>query len=144
MITVRQMEIDDLQQVMTIENENFSVPWTETGFFSFLIRQDAIFLIAEEDGEILGYCGVLTALDEGDITNVAVKKDRQRSGIGKKLITQLILTAADAGVTTLHLEVRTSNHKAISLYEQMGFKQAGIRRDYYEDPVEDAVIMSRR
>lgn len=144
MITVRQMELEDLEQVMVIEHENFSVPWTETGFFSFLIRQDAIFLVAEEDNEILGYCGILTALDEGDITNVAVKQTRQRQGIGKKIITQLIHTAADAGVTTLHLEVRTSNEKAISLYEQMGFERVGIRRDYYEDPRESAVIMSRR
>ena len=71
------MQLDDLEQVMKIENENFSRPWTETGFFTFLIRQDTLFLIAAEGEEILGYCGVVMVQDEGDITNVSVKKDRQ-------------------------------------------------------------------
>ena len=59
MITIREMQIDDLEQVMPIEEANFSIPWTETGFFTFLIRDDALFLVAEEDGEILGYLGIL-------------------------------------------------------------------------------------
>ena len=77
------MQLDDLEQVMVIENELFSVPWTENGFFSFLLREDALFLVAEEEGKILGYCGVLMVLDEGDITNVAVDKKQQGRGIGK-------------------------------------------------------------
>ena len=82
------MQLDDLEQVMKIENENFSRPWTETGFFTFLIRQDTLFLIAAEGEEILGYCGVVMVQDEGDITNVSVKKRqaeswyRQASGAG--------------------------------------------------------------
>ena len=80
------MQLDDLEQVMKIENENFSRPWTETGFFTFLIRQDTLFLIAAEGEEILGYCGVVMVQDEGDITNVSVKKDRQNHGTGKLLV----------------------------------------------------------
>lgn len=144
MITVREMQIDDLQQVMMIEEDNFSVPWTETGFFTFLIREDALFLVAEDSDEILGYCGVLTVLDEGDITNVAVKKSRQGEGIGKQLVEALIKATEKVGVTTLHLEVRASNERAISLYNHIGFEKAGIRRSYYENPPEDGVIMSRR
>lgn len=87
---IREMQLDDLEQVMVLEQDLFSVPWTENGFFSFLIREDALFLVAEEDGEILGYCGVLMVLDEGDITNVAVDRKRQGKGIGKKLIQGLI------------------------------------------------------
>ena len=64
MITIREMQIDDLEQVMPIEEANFSIPWTETGFFTFLIRDDALFLVAEEDGEILGYLGILISCDD--------------------------------------------------------------------------------
>ena len=106
---IREMQLDDLEQVIVLEQDFFSVPWTENGFFSFLIREDALFLVAEEDGEILGYCGVLMVLDEGDITNVAVDRKRQGKGIGKKLIQGLIKKTVQAGVTRLHLEVRPSN-----------------------------------
>lgn len=143
MITVREMLIDDLQQVMVIENANFAVPWTEMGFFSFLMREDAMFLVAEDGNEIVGYCGLITVPDEGDITNVAVKKSRQGEGIGKLLVSELITLGAKAGVTTIHLEVRTSNEKAISLYQKMGFVQVGMRKNYYENPVEDAITMTR-
>ena len=129
---------------MPIEQENFSVPWTENGFFSFLLRQDALFLVAEEEEQILGYCGVILVPDEGDITNVSVKKNRQGQGIGKLLMQELIERSAKAGVTRLFLEVRRSNEAAIHLYERLGFKRDGIRKGYYEEPTEDAVLMSRQ
>jgi len=143
MIEVREMRIDDLQQVMVIENANFAVPWTEMGFFSFLIREDTMFLVAEEGDEIVGYGGLIMVLDESDITNVAVKQSRQDEGIGKLLVSELIARGSKAGVTTIHLEVRNSNEKAISLYQKMGFVQIGVRRNYYENPVEDAITMTR-
>lgn len=143
MIKIREMQLDDFDQVMVIENENFSSPWTETGFFTFLIRQDALFLVAEEEEKILGYCGVVMVPDEGDITNVAVAKERQNQGIGKMLVEELVKKSREAGVTQLYLEVRKSNERAIHVYEKMGFVQNGLRKDYYEDPVEDAVLMKR-
>ena len=76
MIEIRRMQIDDLDQVMEIENATFSVPWTETGYFTFLLRNDTLFLVAEEEGKILGYCGALMVLDEADVTNVAVTEER--------------------------------------------------------------------
>ena len=103
MVTIREMQIDDLEQVMRIEEENFSVPWTETGFFSFLIREDTLFLVAEEAKEILGYCGVVTASGEGDITNVAVKRSRQKEGIGGRMLAELLARLEGAGVGTLFL-----------------------------------------
>lgn len=141
---IREMQIDDLEQVMVIERENFSVPWTETGFFTFLIRQDAIFLVAEEENRIRGYCGVLTVLDEGDITNVSVDKNCRGRGIGRALVQGIIDRTAQAGVTTLHLEVRESNEGAIALYEKMGFEKTGIRKNYYEAPTEDGILMCRK
>lgn len=91
MITIREMQIDDLEQVMPIEEANFSIPWTETGFFTFLIRDDALFLVAEEDGEILGYLGILISFDESEITNVCVAEKARRRGIGHALMEELFV-----------------------------------------------------
>lgn len=142
-MTVRYMEIDDLDQVMPIEKDCFSVPWTREGFFTFLTRKDSMFLVAEEKGEILGYCGILMVLDEADVTNVAVRKDRRKEGIGAFLMKSLILLAEEQGITIFHLEVRESNAPARRLYERLGFFTDGLRRNYYSDPEEDAVLMSR-
>lgn len=143
MITIREMNLDDLEQVMVIENENFSVPWTETGFFTFLIREDTLFLVAEEEGQILGYCGVVMVQDEGDITNVAVAKEKQNQGIGQKLLAELVQRTSGEGVTRLFLEVRVGNQSAIHLYEKMGFVSTGVRKNYYEEPREDGLVMMR-
>ena len=141
---VRQMEVDDLQQVMAIEEENFSVPWTEKGFLTFLLRYDTLFLVAEEDDKIIGFCGVVMALDEGEITNVAVSQNRQKEGIGNLLVESIIRLIAELGVTLLYLEVRQSNERAISLYRRIGFTAVGMRRNYYEEPKEDAILMRRK
>ena len=132
MITIREMQIDDLEQVMPIEEANFSIPWTETGFFTFLIRDDALFLVAEEDGEILGYLGILISFDESEITNVCVAEKARRRGIGRALMEELF-----------RLDVRIGNTPARNLYESLGFVQDGMRKGYYDLPKEDAVLMSR-
>lgn len=140
---LREMLIEDLDEVMEIEEELFAVPWTREGFFTFLTREDAMFLVVEEKEKILGYCGLLMVLDEGDVLNVAVKGDRQREGIGHFLVDSMIRLAAERGITTIHLEVRKSNETAFRLYERMGFVTDGIRKGYYTDPVEDAILMTR-
>ena len=140
---LRDMVVDDLDQVMEIEQDLFAVPWTREGYFTFLTRDDAMFLVVEEKGRILAYCGLLMVLDEGDVTNVAVRRDRQKEGIGNFLMESLIRLADGMGVTTIHLEVRSGNETAIRLYERNGFARDGIRRNYYTDPVEDALLMTR-
>ena len=95
---IREMQIDDLDQVMEIEEESFSVPWTENGFFTFLIREDALFLVSEDDEEINGYIGLISAPPEGDITNVAVKSSKRGRGIGKALVSEMISRAHEKGV----------------------------------------------
>ncbi|MDY4691999.1 MAG: ribosomal protein S18-alanine N-acetyltransferase [Blautia sp.] len=142
-MTLREMMIDDLDQVMEIETDLFPVPWTREGFFTFLTREDTMFLVVEEKGRILGYCGLIMVLDEGDITNVAVRRDRQREGIGNFIMESMIRMADCRGVSTLHLEVRVGNETAIRLYERVGFTRDGIRKNYYSDPTEDAVLMTR-
>ena len=144
MIAIREMEIDDLSQVMEIENATFAVPWTEMGYFSFLMREDTLFLVAEEEGKILGYCGLLMVLDESDITNVAVEKSRRGQGIGEALVRELAARAARRGIALLHLEVRQSNQAARGLYRKLGFLEDGLRKGYYEEPREDAVLMTLR
>lgn len=140
---IREMQIDDLEQVISIEEMLFSVPWTINGFFSLLLREDALFLVAEDKGEIIGFCGAFMVVDQGDIINVGVRPDWQRQGIGTRLLRALIRKTGDQGVSSLYLEVRVSNREAIRLYESLGFKQVGIRKGYYEEPKEDGITMCR-
>lgn len=142
MITVREMQIDDLEQILPIEEANFSDPWTMNGFFSFLLREDALFLTAEENGRILGYCGAILISPECDITNVCVESSARRRGIGKKLIETLKDHLRQKGIHTMHLEVRAGNQGAIALYQNLGFVQDGLRPGYYDHPTEDAILMS--
>ena len=140
---LREMLVDDLDQVMEIEEELFSVPWTKEGFLTFLMKENGMFLVVEEKGRILGYCGLLMVLDEGDVTNVAVCRDRQREGIGNFLMESMIRLAEESGITMIHLEVRAGNETAIRLYERQGFVRDGLRKGYYTEPTEDAVLMTR-
>lgn len=141
---LREMLVEDLDQVMEIEKDLFSVPWTKEGFLTFVLKDNAMFLVVEDKVEIVGYCGLLMVLDEGDITNVAIKGTRQKEGIGGFLMQSLIRLAGERGITTIHLEVRAGNSGAIRLYERSGFTRDGIRKGYYSDPVEDALLMTYR
>lgn len=137
------MTFEDLDDVMEIERAVFSVPWTETGFFSFMIREGTVFLVAVEEGRICGYCGFVSAADEADITNVAVDPACRRRGTGGKLIGALLAEASELGIRQMFLEVRQSNTAAIGLYRKFGFCDAGIRKNYYEEPAEDALVMKK-
>lgn len=143
MITIREMQFDDLDEVLSIEEANFSVPWTANGFLAFLLRADARFLVAEEDGKIAGYCGVILTPPESDITNVCVAQEKRRKGIARMLLQTLQSDLSELDIHTIHLEVRKSNQAAISLYEHLGFLPDGLRPNYYESPTEDALLMSK-
>ena len=142
MITVREMRIDDIDRVCEIENESFSMPWPATGFFTYLIREDALFIVACDDDEVVGYCGLICVPDEGDITNVAVAKNRRGEGIGKLIVDEIIKRGRERGVYKIFLEVRVSNDSAVALYKKAGFAEVGIRKNYYEKPREDAILMT--
>lgn len=144
MITIREMEMDDLEQIAQLEADLFENPWSLNGLFSFFLRDDVKFLIAQDGEKLIGYCGIVTVLDEGDIVKVAVSKDQQRKGVGEALLRQLILEMEKDGIHTIHLEVRMSNEAAIQLYKKLGFTEDGVRKGYYENPVEDALLMSKR
>ena len=134
-MTFREMLVEDLEQVVDIEQNLFSVPWTKEGFLTYLMKKDTMFFVVEEKERILGYCSMMTVLDEGDILNVAVRSDRQKEGIGQFLVDSMLRMAEMQGIKLVHLEVR--------LYQRLGFKEDGLRRNYYENPVENAVLMTK-
>lgn len=140
---VRPMTMDDCEQVAAIEAASFSMPWSLKAFTDTLVRENFRYFVAEEAGEILGYCGFLYVLDEAEILNVCVKASARRQGVGKQMMTVLIDEAAKLEVAVLYLEVRESNRAARGLYESLGFVENGIRKNFYEQPVEHAVLMSK-
>lgn len=142
-MTFREMLVEDLEQVVDIEQKLFSVPWTKEGFLTYLMKKDTMFFVVEEKDRILGYCSMMTVLDEGDILNVAVCSDRQKEGIGQFLVDSMLRMAEMQGIKLVHLEVRQGNGTARRLYQRLGFKEDGLRRDYYENPVENAVLMTK-
>ena len=131
----------DLKQVCDIENDTFSEPWSYRSFSNSLTSKDNTYLVAEEDGEILGYCGMWGTVDEGQITNVAVKKEHRNKKIGFKLLKTLMEYGKDNGLIAFTLEVRVGNRAAINLYHNLGFTDSGYRKNFYSKPNEDALIM---
>lgn len=148
MIIVRAMNYDDLDQVCELEAHAFSMPWKKPDFIQMIESQQSLYFVAVEESnpnEILGCCGVRNIVMEGDISNVVVRQDARNKGIGKKMLTHLLECAhKDWGVTEFTLEVRVGNTPAIRLYESLGFKNEGLRKNFYEKPVEDAMIMWKR
>lgn len=144
-VNIRAMEERDLDQVILLEQKNFSRPWSRNSFLELLPSSDALFLTAVPEGEtkVLGYCGFLQSLDEGDITNVSVDPACQGMGIGTLLLEELLGRCHSRGVRKIFLEVRKGNAAANRLYEAHGFRQVGIRKQYYADPAEDARVLCR-
>lgn len=143
MLTLRPMEENDLPQVAAIEASIFSQPWSEQGFLDALRQKDCLYLVAAEEGKILGYCGLYQSFDEADITNVAVTETERGRGVARAMLTKLLKEGKSRGIAHFTLEVRVSNAPAIHLYENLGFVSAGIRKNFYDCPREDAMIMWR-
>ena len=135
------MQPEDLAEVCKIEKDNFSLPWSEKSFLESMEREDTVFLVALEDEDVAGYIGCYCIAGAGEITNVAVKASHRRKGIGGKLLQKLYEEGAALDTQEYFLEVRESNEAAIGLYLSQGFVKEGIRKNFYEKPVENAVIM---
>ena len=140
-IQIRAMQSKDLTEVAEIEKDIFSIPWSRQGFADSLGQENTCYLVACLNGKIAGYCGFLQVLDEADITNVAVEASSRKKGIGKKMLDELIRQGMQRGIRAFTLEVRESNHAALALYQKLGFESAGIRKNFYDAPKENAVIM---
>ncbi len=140
-ITIRRMKTEDLVQVCKIEKDTFSLPWSERSFSESMARKDTVFLVALVAEEVAGYLGCYCIAGTGEITNVAVKKSFRRQGIGGRLLQRLFEEGVTLETREFFLEVRESNEAAILLYSRQGFVKEGIRKNFYEKPVENAIIM---
>ena len=138
------MNADHLDEVAELERICFSTPWSRNMLAEELDNMLSAFLVALDDfGRVVGYAGLQVVLDEGYITNIAVRPECRKQGIAGKLL-QVFLDFAEANkLAFLTLEVRASNHTAIMLYGSRGFRSVGRRKNYYEHPKEDAIIMTR-
>ena len=142
-IVVRQMKMEDIDRVCQIEKACFYAPWSRRSFEEELSgNSPAFYIVAEIEGEIVGYGGIWHILDEGHITNVAVHPDFRKRGIGMILVKSIMTLSKKMGITSFTLEVRESNEDAINLYLKNGFQLSGRRRNYYEEKNgrEDALI----
>ena len=144
MLEIRFMKTEDLEKVAAIESSLFSMPWSAKGFQDSMNSADTIYLTALWDGKVAGYCGLLQSFEEADITNVAVAKEFQERGIAFAMLVELLKLGNEKGISDYTLEVRVSNAPAIHLYEKLGFVNEGIRKNFYEKPREDAMIMWKR
>ena len=140
-IVIRPMTIDDVDGVFEVEKNCFEHYWSKGEFEKEMKNDVARYLVADIDGKIVGYVGIWFVAGEGHITNVAVHSDYRGQKIGDILIKHLVKMCKENNIFAMTLEVRVSNIVAQSLYKKYGFKLAGIRKEYYSDNKEDAMIM---
>ena len=142
-LEIRKMRSADLPQVMLIELSTFTMPWSESTFRGLLRRKDSDLWVADIKGEIAGYAVFWSVFEQGELGNVAVDDEHRGMGIGSKLIQAVLERATERGVKEIFLEVRKSNVRAQDLYKDFGFLEVGRRKNYYLEPLEDALVMKK-
>ena len=142
-MTIVPMEERHLDDLARLECLCFSRPWSRQALKEELTNPAACFLVGEEAGEVLGYAGMHCAAGECYVDNVAVFLEARRQGVGRKLMEALFQAAAAWGGEFLSLEVRPSNLEALALYRGLGFREVGRRRRFYDDPVEDGLLLTK-
>lgn len=135
------LDVAHLPEVLRIEAQVNTAPWSERAFVNELTNPESCFLVAIADGVVAGYGGYWRCIDEAHITTVAVDPSRHRLGIGRRLMDELIDRAKSDGLTCSTLEVRASNDAAVKLYEGLGYSVVSRRKNYYPDNGEDALVM---
>lgn len=139
---IRRMTLPDLDEVAAIEADTFPTPWSRQSFEQELTRNVvARYLVAELDGRVIGYAGAWIILDESHITNIAIAEVYRGKGYGRALTQALLQYLSNLGAAYATLEVRKSNLRAQNLYTSLGFQTVGVRKRYYEDNQEDALLM---
>lgn len=141
-VSVRPMTSEDIKSVAEIENECFSMPWSEQAFKEELVFEGAYTFVAEYDSKVVGFINGRLVIDGFFINNIAVTESARQNNIGFMLIEYTHSVIKDR-VLFSTLEVRTSNNPAIRLYTKSGYERIGVRRNFYEKPTEDAVIMTK-
>jgi ribosomal-protein-alanine N-acetyltransferase len=144
-VTIRRLELRDLPAIEAIERDSYSTPWSRSMFAGELAKASSVCVGAFEDdtGELVGYLIVSRYVDAWHVMNIAVDPNRRRAGVATTLLERLFELTAGDGRRGYTLEVRVSNQAAIDLYQRLGFQPRGIRRGYYTDNREDALIMWR-
>lgn len=144
-ITYNLMTDKDVKGVFDISNASFSIPWSIESINGELNNPLAKYIVARDEINdlVVGFVGIWIVVGEGNITNIAVHPDYRGNGIGDKLLSSLINLCSDLNCTLINLEVRESNYKAQNLYKKFGFNIDGIRKGYYEDNKENAILMSK-
>jgi len=136
------MTVDDLDEVANIERRIFPLPWTRSQFKAEISNPYCHYMVAKKANKVIGYIGFVSVEDEGYITNVAVDYMYQRKGVGTLLMTHIFETAIKLGVMRLFLDVRSSNTNAQRFYRKFSFSEISVRRRYYSDNLEDAIVMA--
>ncbi len=148
MLTIRELTMEDIDQVCALEEMVFSMPWQRDAFIEMVENKDALYLVVEEKsnpGVVIAACGMRHIVGEGDISNVVVHPHYRKRGIARQMLAELMNRGNQKfGIEAYTLEVRKSNEDAIHLYEYHGFVSEGIRKNFYEKPTEDALIMWKR
>ena len=142
-LSLRPMTSSDVREVARIETTAFSTPWSERTFRSLLHRSGVELWVAEWEDQLAAYAILWKVLDEGELANIAVRKDLRGRGIGSGLLSRILKVAEDSGVRSLYLEVRESNRVAREMYARRGFQEIGVRKGYYEGPREDARVLKK-
>lgn len=144
-VRARPMAADDVERVAALELASFSSPWKAETFAALLDRPGAqMWVLEHETDGVIGYFVLWCILDQGELANIAVDEAYRGRGYGAFLLRQVMDTARERGVETLYLEVRVSNTRALALYGSFGFVEIGVRKKYYDHPVEDGVLMMLR
>lgn len=141
---IRQMTQKDVAAVAALEAESFSRPWSYDAFYKTLEAENYIVLTAKAPEVLLGYCVLLCTGAEADVTNVCTTPQARRRGVATALLAALLEAGQARGVTDFFLEVREGNVPARALYTKLGFEKIGLRKNYYEEPKEHAVLMRYR
>lgn len=142
-MTIRHLEETDLNQVCKIESALFTDPWSRQGFLDCLRLDYVINLVISEGGQIAGYGCLYLVLEEGNIMNIAIDTSFQGRGLGGRLLDALLDAGRARGTVTFFLEARRSNTPAVKLYTSRGFRQIAVRKNFYQKPVEDALVMKK-
>ena len=142
MTEISRLDRSHLLAVANIEKSCFSEPWSEKSL-EMLTTNTGVGFVAVCDGEVAAYGGMICVLDEGQITNIATLPRYRRQGLGKMIVTALCAHAYDNGLAHIFLEVRESNVHAIDLYSKCGFNVIGHRKNFYHEPIEDALLMKK-
>ena len=136
------MNLEDIDGVMEVDRDCFSIPWSRESFLMELESALSTYVVAVDAGVIVGYGGFYMVMDQVEITNIAVLGEKRGQGIGKSILEALIKLAVVGGGKVVNLDVRASNEAAKALYFSYGFKQVGMRKGYYQKPDEDALLLS--